>query len=172
MRLAFSASVTLARHSRSGTKLDTFPFMASGLTSCVRSRSGFHARATRKVINGLSRRRPRHGALPSMGHLRGPRSARRQGHEGICQGEVKDGERRLADRMLALYGVFIDIESGDREADVRAKLLELGIAGVTYSTFSHNKPATKIKNRALMDYLKVQTLADSYRRRCAPLSYA
>ncbi len=94
------------------------------------------------------------------GPLAHHRAIKEKGHRGITQGEVIGGGRRLAENMKALYAVFIDIESGDREEEVRKKLEDLGWCGLTYSTFSHGKAQTTIKDKDLIDFLRRKDLSD------------
>ena len=74
---------------------------------------------------------------------------------GTCmlQGETSGG-RRLANAMVALDFLFIDIDNGMSRDDICGRLMDAGLFAIIYSTYSSGASITPIKVEALLSWLK------------------
>mgnify|MGYP001059119400 FL=1 len=71
----------------------------------------------------------------------------------VLQGEVIDGERK-AQAMKACYIVMLDLDTGEDLDGTIAKIKELGLFAMVWTTHSHLKPSTSIKKDAVIRFIK------------------
>jgi hypothetical protein len=81
--------------------------------------------------------------------------------DGKCflQGAVIDGERR-ANAIPHMDLLVLDLDTGESMEAVKARLIELGLFGVIYTTHSNLKPVTEIKKDAVIRWLGGTTEPD------------
>ncbi len=74
--------------------------------------------------------------------------------DGNCflQGGVIDGERR-SNAIPHLDLLVLDLDTGENLEEIRARVQELGLFAVIYTTHSHLKPITSIKKDAVVKWL-------------------
>jgi hypothetical protein len=75
--------------------------------------------------------------------------------DGMCmlQGETSGG-RRLANAMVALDFLFIDIDNGMSRDDICGSLMDANLFAVIYSTYSSGASITPIKVETLLNWVK------------------
>ena len=72
----------------------------------------------------------------------------------ILQGEVIDGERR-AKAIRANYMIGLDLDTGEDAATIDARIRELGLFAVRYSTHSHLKSVSEFNRDSVMKRMKL-----------------
>lgn len=82
-----------------------------------------------------------------------PEGKSKQG-SSIVLGETIDGNRN-AESVKTMEAIVIDIDSGPTVDSVIAKLHELGIFGVVYTSFNHNKTRVELKHDDVVRKLKL-----------------
>jgi len=76
------------------------------------------------------------------------------GKDGKCilQGEVIAGERK-AQAMRANYLLMLDLDTGDDMEAVVARIRELGLFAIVWTTWSHLKPSTDVRKDAVLKFI-------------------
>lgn len=88
------------------------------------------------------------------GYLSKHRVGQKDG-QAITQGKLA-GQTRSSPNAWLNYLVMIDIDNGTPLEEIEQILKDSGLFGVIYTTHSHLKPQTTIKEKALDDWVKTQ----------------
>ncbi|WP_282118536.1 DUF927 domain-containing protein [Ruegeria atlantica] len=103
------------------------------------------------------------GSKPAWGFSRHPEGKYKEG-DSIVLGSGIDGAR-TKNAMKTMYALGLDIDSGPRLADVIAKIEELGLFCLAYSSFNHKKTGLKLKRDEVLRKLKIDTDPDIHQIR-------
>jgi hypothetical protein len=92
---------------------------------------------------------------PAWGFSRHPVGKDKAGHCFVLGSSV--GRARKAKAMSEMYAMGLDIDSGAKLDDVIAKIEELGLFGLVYTSWNHNKTGLQLKRDDVLRKLQIKT---------------
>lgn len=94
-------------------------------------------------------------ALPAWGASRHPEGKNKEGNCIVLGSSI--GGARKAKAMDEMYAMGLDIDSGARLKDVLAKIKELGLFCLVYTSYNNGKRGLELKRDDVMRKLKIDT---------------